>query len=356
MKIGIFDPYLDDCGGGEKYMMTIAEYLSKDHDISVFWNNKKDLENISERFDLDLTRVHLEDNIFEYSFLSRIKSTSKFDLIIFLSDGSIPISLSKKLILHVQRPIDNFGNDIRSKIKLFRVSKVFCNSEFTKKYIDKSSGLNTSVLFPPVELKPKTMNRENIILHVGRFRVVEKTVSGGSDFKKQSMMIDTFKKMSEVGIRGWRLVLAVSVLDKDRDAFKNYIDSAKGYDIDFLINQNNNKVWEFYSKAKIYWHASGYGEDLKESPQLAEHFGISTVEAMGGGCVPVVINAGGQKEIVTDGYDGYLWNTKEELIQRTFDLISNKTLLNKLSENAKVSAQKYSKEKFCKRVDELINT
>ena len=39
MKIGVYDPYLDDVGGGEKYMLTTAECLSNDHDVTIFWDN-----------------------------------------------------------------------------------------------------------------------------------------------------------------------------------------------------------------------------------------------------------------------------------------------------------------------------
>ena len=35
MKIGIYDPYLDDIGGGEKYMMSIAEVLSLENIVDV---------------------------------------------------------------------------------------------------------------------------------------------------------------------------------------------------------------------------------------------------------------------------------------------------------------------------------
>ena len=48
-----------------------------------------------------------------------------------------------------------------------------------------------------------------------------------------------------------------------------------------------------------------------------EHFGITTVEAMAAGCVPVVINKAGQREIVEDGVSGFLWNTWGELKDRT---------------------------------------
>ncbi len=113
-------------------------------------------------------------------------------------------------------------------------------------------------------------------------------------------------------------------------------------------------MWDIYSKAKIYWHASGYGEDLTLHPDFAEHFGISTVEAMGAGAVPVVINAGGQKEIVKSGENGFLWDSLDELQQKTNELTKSSVLLEKLSFNAKKTALKFSEKSFEARIIELI--
>ena len=41
---------------------------------------------------------------------------------------------------------------------------------------------------------------------------------------------------------------------------------------------------------------------------------MTTVEAMAGGCVPVVIDRAGQKEIVRPGVDGFRWSTPAELL------------------------------------------
>ena len=74
MKVGIFDPYLDDIGGGERYMMSIAEYLSTKHKVVIFWDRKSDIEKIQEQFSLDLSRCEVKENIFSkfYGFLKRI--------------------------------------------------------------------------------------------------------------------------------------------------------------------------------------------------------------------------------------------------------------------------------------------
>ena len=354
MRIGIFDPYLDDLGGGEKYMMTIAQCLSENHKVDVFWDNINDLKGLNQRFPLDLSKVKLVPNIFSprITIVKRLIETKKYDVIIFLSDGSLPLVLSKKLFVHIQQPLKVMQtSSLLDKLKIARVNRFFCNSEFTKSFIDKEFHLKSVILYPPVWLHPKEVKKENIILHVGRFRV--RNVKN-DDYKKQGVMIDAFKKMIAKGLKDWKFVLAVSIQEKDRDAFEAMKKKAVEFPIEFLVNKNNNELWDIYSKAKIYWHASGFGEDLEMNPEYAEHFGISTVEAMGAGAVPVVINAGGQKEIVSDGIDGFLWDSIDELQSKTLELIKDETLLNKLSKQAIKSSKKFSKERFYQGINDLV--
>jgi glycosyltransferase involved in cell wall biosynthesis len=354
VRIGIFDPYLDDLGGGEKYMMTIAECLLKDNTVDVFWDDESDLKGLLKRFPLDLAGVRIVKNIFnsQTSTLKRLIETKKYDAIIFLSDGSLPLVLSKKLFVHIQQPLESMqAKSILDKIKIRRVNRFFCNSEYTKTFIDKKFHLKTSILYPPVSLFPKDLKKENIILHVGRFRI--KNVKN-DDYKKQAVMMNAFKEMVTEGLKDWKFVLAVSVQEKDKDTFEAMKKTAGGFPVEFLVNKNNDELWEIYSKAKIYWHASGFGEDLTKNPEYAEHFGISTVEAMGAGVVPVVINAGGQKEIVSNQANGFLWDSIRDLQAKTLKLINDETLLNKFSKQAVQSAKRFSKEKFYEAVNDLI--
>lgn len=355
MKIGIYDPYLDDLGGGEKYMLKAAECLSSDHEVTIFWNNKKDIEDAIDRFGIDLSRIKVAANIFspKVGFFKRVLVTKKFDSIIVLSDGSMPFSLSKKLFLHIQRPIEGAGQGFKNRLKLARVNRVFCNSYFTKGYIDRQLETDSLVLYPPIDLKPKNVKKENIILHVGRFRVVDKTV-GAKNYKKQDIMLDTFKKMVKNGLKGWRFILAVSVKEDEENDFEELKRRADGAPVDFLINKTNDELWDIYSKAKIYWHASGYGEDLVAHPEYAEHFGISTVEAMGAGAVPVVINAGGQKEIVENGISGFLWDSLSDFAEKTTLLTREEKILEQMSKETKKRAHNFSGNRFCEEVKKMI--
>ena len=350
MKIGIFDPYLDDNGGGERYMMTIAKCLSKENDVSIFWNNREELDKVNERFSLGLDKVKLEKNIFNFSFIEKQKASRRFDLIIVLSDGSIPILSSKKLLLHMQQPTGN-RLSIKDKLKLRRINGIFCNSEFTKKFIEKNYKVNCDLLYPPVSIFGNSEKKENIIFHVGRFRVMNVKAS---DYKKQQVMIDTFKSLVDKGLKDWKFLMAVSTNDVNENRFKTLISSAKDYPVDFLINSSKDELWKKGSKAKIYWHATGFGEDLNRNPHLAEHFGISAVEAMGVGAVPVVFNGGGQREIVENNVNGFLWDDLDEFREKTMKLIHDENLLEKMSAKAFERSKDFDEENFCHNLSKII--
>lgn len=354
MRIGIYDPYLDDCGGGEKYMMTIAASLSKTHQVDVFWDHKKDFDNVSRRFSLDLSKVALVPNIFspQITSFARLLASRKYDGIIVLSDGSIPL-VSSKLFLHIQRPLEHIHLSLFDKLKMKRVQRFFCNSQYTKSFIDKTYGIDAEIVYPPVEIHPRKIKKEKVVLHVGRFRVVDRTVNT-QDYKKQYVMIKVFKELVDKGLSGWKFILCVSVKEEDQKEFESLCESVKKYPIEFKVNLNNDSLWEYYGKASIYWHASGYGEDVVKHPERAEHFGISTVEAMGSGAVPVVIGVGGQKEIVTDGENGLLWHTLPELKEETLILMNSKEMWEELSENAKKRAMDFGINEFNKKLMEMI--
>lgn len=354
MRVGIFDPYLDTLGGGEKYILTIASCLSKKHEVFIFWNPafesmmKKEAK---KKLGIDLSAVKFAQNIFgKNTFpLSRLLATKKYDSILFISDGSIPLLLSKKNIIIFQFPVNWVnGKSLLSKFKLRRVQRVICYSEFVKRFIDKTFGINSVVLYPPTtHIKSPRLKKENIILTVGRFT---KAVNA----KKQEMLIQTFKKMCDEGLLGWRFILIGSVMPSDEDFVNKLRMEIKRYPILVLDNVTFYEMRKYYQKAKIYWHAAGFGEDLKNHPERAEHFGIATVEAMERGAVPVVINAGGQKEIVEDGKNGFLWATVGELIADTIKLVNNDRILKKMSLEAVKRSRTFTEDKFCKELDKLI--
>lgn len=358
MKVGIFDPYLDTLGGGERYVFTIASCLSRDYQVYIFWDDHLIVKKAQDRFSLDLSGVHVFKNIFssKHAYLERLFQTRKFDYIFFLSNGSIPLVFSKKLFLHFQFPVEwvNSSNTL-TRLKLARTTRVICNSQFTKHYIDKKFGIKSVVIYPPSDIairkQESIVNKGNIILTVGRFG----KLAEGRNFKKQDVLIKAFKKMVERGLSNWKFIVVVSFKEQDRSEVDKLKNMAQKYPIEILENLSSNTLDSKYKEAKVYWHAVGFEEDLKRQPELAEHFGMATVEAMARGAVPVVFNAGGQKEIVEDNKSGFLWNTKGELIKKTNVLMQDGKLWGNMSDQAIKRAKMFGgRERFCRELRVLI--
>lgn len=355
MKIGVFDPYLDSLSGGEKYILTVAECLLSEHEVSIFWDpsSEQEIKNkAKEKFDLNLDQLKFVPNIFtkNISLVKRFLLSQKYDLIIFLSDGSLPF-VASRLFIHFQFPVEWINLNPLLRVKLLRTEKIICNSYFTKSFIDQKFSINSIVLYPPANITvEKKVKKENIILHVGRFGISKE----GSNFKKQDVMIETFKQMIINGLTGWRFVVVVSLKDQDRDKLEELKKKAGGFPIEFMENIQNSLLLELYGRAKIYWHASGFGEDLIAHPERAEHFGIATVEAMARGAVPVVIKAGGQVEIVDNGENGFLWDTIDEFMEKTLKLMQDKGLWEQMSQKAIKKAENFGKERFKEEINRLV--
>lgn len=349
MKVGLFSPYLDTAGGGEKYLLTAAEtFLQKGFQVDIFWDGQRDINAIKERFGLNLEGANFTKDIFSSKtpFLEKLLKTSSYDLVFFLSDGSIPTTLAKSNILHFQVPFkfDN-GKNILNKIKLSRFSHVVCNSNFTKNHIDKTFGINSEVLYPPIDVENfKPGKKENIILGVGRFFAPLHP-------KKQEIMTEAFKKMK----LDWELVLIGGVTGEDsKKSVEDLKKASAGYKIKIIPDSSLEVLKDYYARAKLFWHVAGFGEDLETYPQRAEHFGMVTAEAMAAGCVPVVFNGGGQPEIVDSGKNGYLWQTVDELEEKTNKLIKDKDLLSKLSKAAISRVKDFNKERFSKGLMKML--
>lgn len=353
MRIGIYDPYLDTLGGGEKYMLEAAVYYSRQHEVSFFWQIK-DKENLHEevkkRFQLDLSPVNFVGNPFSAhsSLLEKRKITKDYDVILYLSDGSIPFLFAHKNILMFQHPVNWVKLSALSRIKLRKIARIICNSSFTKQYIDPIFETNALVINPPVHsVKIEGRKKEKMILSVGRF-------TRSMNAKKQDTLIEAFKQFC-IFKKGWRLVLIGGMLEEDNIFVSHLRKLAEGYPIEIKTNTPHTELMEAYNAATFYWHATGYNEDVERHPEKTEHFGISIVEAMSAGSIPIVFDAGGQTEIITDGQDGFVWDTPEELVNKTLSVLDDKNLPGYLSKHAEKRAKDFDETVFYRKLDQLLS-
>jgi len=348
MKAGIFDPYLDTLGGGERYCLTLAEYLLKNGwQVDIFWDNESIKRKAVLRFGLDFTGLNF---LPKRKLLRNRFATKGYNLFFWVSDGSIPLLLAKKSILHFQVPFHDInGQSCFNKLKLKMVKHIVCNSHFTKKFIDKEYGVNSEVIFPPIDVeKFKPVKKQKIILSVSRFSRLLQA-------KRQDVLIDVFKKMCDKGLVGWKLILAGGLGVGGREYFNHLKRRTELYPIEILGNPNFETLQRLYGQASIFWFASGFGIDENKFPQQVEHFGMTVAEAMAAGCVPVVVDKGGPKEIIHHREDGFLWQTKKDLEKITLQLIEQNDLLKKISEKVLKSSKRFSKENFCEEFAKIIN-
>lgn len=380
-RAAIYDPYLDTLGGGERYCLTVAEILlKKGFHVDLFWSGNPDLiQKAEQRFSLDLKGINLVPDIFqisptkidliedkqsmvrmaqkthqEYNFfektntlIDKFKTTKQYDILFYLSDGSIPYLFGKKNILHVQVPFvkqNNITSRLKNISKFTFISSIICNSQFTASFFDPIFKSKIKVLYPPVDINKFSIskNKENIILSVGRFDNI-------LNAKKQDILIDAFKELHKnSSAKDWKLVLAGgSLKNPDENSYLKHLkNQSQNFPVEFVVNPNFETLKNLYSQSKIYWHAAGYHVDQTKHPEETEHFGMTIVEAMASGLVPVVVNKGGIPEIIENGINGYLWDELDELINKTQILISSPELITNMSEESIKSTSRFSKENF----------
>jgi glycosyltransferase involved in cell wall biosynthesis len=219
-------------------------------------------------------------------------------------------------------------------------------SEFSRQWTRRRWGIDCDIVYPPVDVdvEVEAAPKEPLILSVGRFSTMVHT-------KKQLEMMQTFAALGDA-FRGWTYacVGGLNTRAENHEYFDAVRAAGAGHSTIVEANLDRRRVKQLFSRARIFWHATGLGEDANARPELAEHFGIATVEAMAAGCVPVVINRGGQPEIVRHGETGFVWNTLDELKHYTSLLAADDALWTRLSTAARNRAQQFTRARFVERM------
>ena len=352
-KALIYDPYIDTLGGGERYILTFALGLIKTgYSVVLAWPSKNELKSAELRFGLDLSKISIDEEAYglcsqKSAYTERLQFTKDYDLIFWVSDGSLPFLFSKNNIIHFQVPFKKLGgNPTVNNLKNVFVKKFVYNSDFTRNVLEKSLPKDKGfVLYPPIDIAGFTPGKkENIILSVARF-------DSPSHGKRQDVLIEAFKKFSKK-VKGYKLILAGG-LKGDEVIMQKIVKMAKGLPVEFVVNPDFNELKKLYSKARFFWHAAGYEVNEQTDPDKVEHFGMTTVEAMASGCIPVVINKGGQKEIITPD-SGILCESDTEIAKATTTLIENPKDQIKMSKSALERSKIFSTDNFYEKIKVLL--
>ena len=221
----------------------------------------------------------------------------------------------------------------------------FAISEYARAWTARRWGINCEIVYPPVATAFDDVPKERLILSVGRFSTLAHT-------KKQLEMMHAFRELSPGAASGWTYasVGGLNTRPENHAYFDQVQQAGRGYPAIVNANLDRRSVRSFFERARIFWHATGLNDDTDAHPELAEHFGIATVEAMAAGCVPVVIDKGGQREIVEHGRTGFLWTTVDEMKACTLRLIADDALWSRMSAAARQQATRFTRERFVDRL------
>ncbi len=349
MKIGIFSNSESiNQGGGVTYILGIASALAQENEVDLFFQKAVEPASISNLLPDygKLPKIRQEPfwpNIRLVGELRRAFYDRNYETIIIQSPYTPRLSLAVKSYLVCEFPFTE-RPAWDDRVRLMSFNQIVANSKYTAHWIKRRWGKDANVLHPPV-VPIAPLDKKPIILGVGRF------VDGGRS-KRQLELVEMFRQLCKKGLTGWELHLAG--FGQSEQYVSRVKEACHGLPVHLHLNSTRGALEKLYGEAAIFWHAVGAGIDPEEQPQRMEHFGIATVEAMSAGCVPVVINRGGQTEIVSDSGAGLLWETFDECVELTWGIANDSAKMAQYSEQAIARADRFTYAHFRDQVRRLF--
>ncbi len=368
IRVGIYDHAGHFAGGGQRYVAEMAAIMQERYDVTYIFNNDVELSAYKAWFDIDLTPSSMKIIRIPF-FEERNRYTPDEGMV--LGEPSNPFDIISRETLNYDifvnanmlgkvnplSPVSLFVCHFpdQERARFFQVDKydhLLINGDYTGSWVQKRWQLEpTCKLYPPVNMYNADSTpdkKETIILSVSRFEV--------SGSKKQSEMVQAFSEMCQQHpdeTRGWKLVLIGG--STPGNTYLKFVEEAAASaqcSIEVRANAAVSEIKELYCRASIFWHACGLDE---EKPERVEHFGMTTVESMQNCCVPIVIDGGGQREIVEHGLCGYRFSTLEELKSLSLSVMGNQELRRTLSEHAFQRSQLFSHAVFKEKLEKLLD-
>lgn len=378
-KVLILNPYVPTLGGGEKYMgymcQALEQYYENNIVIEILVFNYNDIDvtsddyitvnDINKQYNLTLKNTSFRkippEEQQTFGDMNRMLNaiSSEYDLAINFMIFSKYILAAKKNIYVCMFPPqrDKQLGRWKQRVIIYIENEKFLKSydkfiiisEFSKKWFIKYWGKNvkTKIIYSPVfseeniEGRYIEKNKKNIILSVGRF-------FPSAHSKNQLEMVRFFIN-NENKLNGYEYHLAGSISNlKEDQEYLRKIKKISSKSNNVIIHENckYEDLMELYAQAKVFWHATGFGVNEEQMPEKMEHFGITTVEAMSYGVVPIVIQKGGQSEIVIEGVNGFLWKNEEECIEKTCKIIKEDKMRTVMAQKAVERSKRFSTERF----------
>lgn len=365
MKVGVFHPALDLCGGAEIIAVKIANTLAQNgHEVNLFVSKMVDQKKIERiigepllpSINLIVNPTFLAPRGYFHLYESAIRSfifKSKCDILIdtyscyifpwidisyvhfpYLNNYKFrPKFPYLKSPLHLRQALTMPYAVFEKNLENYRGKLLLANSYFTAKAIKESLKTDSKVLYPPVPSSffcensaDLTASRENLVVTVARF-----------DQGKGVELVPIIASFTDKSIRFVMIGLVhdPNVVQSVKTSIKklNLEDRVK-----IMTDAPREDIKKMLAKAKTYLH-----------PTKMEHFGMTIAEAMAMGCIPIVHDSGGAKEFVPARYRYENLREAASKIENTMYEWSPE----KAREMVKI-AERFSETNFSKRFMELF--
>jgi glycosyltransferase involved in cell wall biosynthesis len=216
--------------------------------------------------------------------------------------------------------------------KLGHEIKIVCNSQFTKNTLLRYYKIGEDqvrIIYPPVKIESETHDniiKKEEVATIGRFTSVKRQLE---QIKIASLVPDLI----------FNIIGSTIYSDSYLNQCETYIKQHNVKNVHLFPNITRYHLIDILKKSKYFMH------NMRN-----EHFGISTVDAIAYGCIPIVHDSGGQKEIVP--FDELRFNNTDEAVQilRCLTRKDNSEILIKLKENI----NKFSEEKYKEDIISMI--
>ena len=163
MKIGLYDPYLETLGGGEKYFLTVLETAVKTPgvEVTLFAPTHPDTR--------QWKRLGIQVPQTSFSFkktdeLTLARHSQGLDRLFVMHNGIPPESRAKRSIAMIQfpfqqlslsrkrdwlRPVQSTWQRVKQLHQLRSYDTFLCNSKFTEEWLVKRFGVSPLIAPPP---------------------------------------------------------------------------------------------------------------------------------------------------------------------------------------------------------------
>jgi len=344
MKIGIVHPYFDVLGGAEMTTLSLIEGLKKTSHQSTLYTIEPAKIVETNNFKIHKMKKNNFSLFWRYQRLKEVqklfKASLNEDVLIIMSGGlTLEDTNVKNVLLYCnstfsgeQSLLQNKDHGVRGlylkmlqkniqkSIKYLQSSRVklISNSIFTKSEIKERFQKDSIVIYPPVRIskfvKLSNIKKTKKVITISRF----------SPNKNLDFAVDVMNK-TKIPYD----LIGNAKYEKQLSDYTKLKNKAKN-NVNFYLNIATDELERLLASAKVYFHTS------------EETFGISVIEAMASGCIPIVPNNSAHIETVP--YEELRFNNLDDAVEKIQSAINGK--YDALKPKLKEHINQFSEEKF----------